>query len=184
MPGGFSHAGARDAPGAPPPRRQPARPEGVRKGSLRLRRGSDPARSHPRRRRGNRGSPRKSANGEPKPRRRADRQQVPGARAARHGPSPGESSTLPTGRLARRAFASRAPAPSRPPLPRSRCRYRAALSGAELPPRAATEEPGRVRGPPRRLLLLLLLSAAGGVNPGACPPSEAAAARAAPGRAD
>ncbi|CAK6439345.1 unnamed protein product [Pipistrellus nathusii] len=44
----------------------------------------------------------------------------------------------------------RAPSPSAsrppPPPPRSRCRRRAALSGAELPPRAATEEPGRERG--------------------------------------
>ncbi|XP_045442948.1 translation initiation factor IF-2-like isoform X2 [Pipistrellus kuhlii] len=75
----------------------------------------------------------------------------------------------------------RAPSPSasRPP-PRSRCRRRAARSGAELPPRAATEEPGRERweggsagrppAPPPPFPPPLP-PAAGGANPAAAAPA-------------
>ncbi|XP_054568223.1 serine/arginine repetitive matrix protein 1-like [Eptesicus fuscus] len=119
MQGGFVHAGARRCSnGVSRPQRQPGRTRGVRKGCP----------SPPRARRSRSlspsaveksGSPRKSANREGGlPPRRAERRRVSDARASRRGPSSAESSTLPTGRPARRASASRAPAPSRPP-PRS-----------------------------------------------------------------
>lgn len=78
--------------------------------------------------------------------------------------------------------APRVPAPSRPPppplLPHGSVRERNFLLGRPL--RSPGVCAGRERRAARRLLLLL--AAAGRVNPGACPPSEAAAAPAAPGR--